>query len=76
MDDLVVCTVELYAETDTAILVGEPGQQRNSIYASRDQKWIPLSFITHSTLNGVGSVGEIELPRWMAEKKDLAHDEE
>jgi len=74
-NDLVTCKVQLYAETDSAIRVGPPGKKLNSVYADEEIPWVPSSLISHSTLNDIGSKGEIEIPRWLAVKKELAHED-
>lgn len=72
---LVVCDVQLYAETEKAIRVGKPGLRPQSIYDEKEKPWLPSALVMHSTLNGVGSVGSIEIPRYLAEQKELEYDE-
>ena len=61
--------LELYAETELAILVGPPSLKRGS--TSKDQNLVPRTFLIHSDLNFVGDIGSIEIPRWVAEQKEL-----
>lgn len=67
---LTVIKVQLYHEHQNgrAILVGKPGQ--NDRIPSNMRVWIPTLLINHSTLNEVGSVGELEIPSWLYEKHE------
>lgn len=68
---LVCCqNLVLHAETDKALLVG-PNDSRRATQIGR--AWIPAVFISHNTFDGVGSVGEIEIPWWVADQKELAY---
>lgn len=39
------------------------------------QHWFPKSQIARRTMDGFGEVGEIDIPRWLAEKTDLEYEE-
>jgi len=63
-----IADIELYSETDKAILIGPPGLRAD--YRDNLRKvWIPLSMIDTTDLDGVGSIGYIEIPEWLADKK-------
>jgi hypothetical protein len=50
-------------ETDKALLC---------VFETGDEEWIPKSQIGEgSEVKRKGDVGEIEIPRWLAEEKDL-----
>ena len=72
-NDLVtIADIELYSETDKAILIGPPGLRAD--YRDNLRKvWIPLSMIDTTDLDGVGSIGYIEIPEWLADKNDLEY---
>lgn len=65
-DELVVIRVQKFAETDKAIFIGPPGDNvRDSL-----KQWLPLGLINHSD-EIEDDLYELELPRWLVEKKDL-----
>lgn len=68
-DDLVTIQVQKYNETNDAILVG-PQESSPGMVQDRLKVWLPLGLITHSA-EFAGDVYELEIPRWLMEKKDL-----
>lgn len=64
---------QLYQETDKAILIGPPGLKVEQEF-TRGKTWIPSSLISHNTFNGIGSIGDCEIPHWFADKNDLLED--
>lgn len=67
-----VVDLQLYSETDKAILVGPPGLNESQRDAAR-KVWIPSSMVDNNSFDGVGSEGYIEIPRWLADKNDLEY---
>lgn len=65
--------VQLYQETDKAILIGPPGLKKEEVF-TRGKTWIPSSLVSHNTLNGIGSIGDVEIPHWFADKQELIDD--
>ena len=69
---VVVSNVKLFAESDQAICIGPKHQlQRND----KDKTWIPMSLIESTTFDGVGSIGDLEIPQWLTDQKELEYDE-
>lgn len=68
-NELVTIKVKLHQETADAILVG-PSKQFTPDRLVR-KEWLPSSFISHKSGYEIGSIIEVEIPRWLAEKKDL-----
>lgn len=68
-NDLVVILARIYNTTDSAILVGEPGLLPSD---SDQMDWLPLSLVAH-TKELPGSKVELEIPRWLMDKKELDH---
>ena len=72
-NEIVCCAdLELYAETEKAILVGTSGLHDTARDNAR-KVWIPSSMVDSTDLDGVGSIGYIEIPKWLAEKNDLEY---
>jgi len=70
MEDLVtVENVKLIAETDKALGVGL-GEE-----AIRVEIWLPKSQIDRQTMKKKGDVGEVDIPRWLAEKNNLEYED-
>jgi len=76
MSNEAVCIAnqQLYAETDKAILIGEPGLTtgRGSTF---QRTWIPSSLVLYSDFEGVNSVSDVEVPKWFAIQNDLDYEE-
>jgi hypothetical protein len=68
-DDLVIIQVQKYHETEAAILVG-PRESSPGRVQDRLKVWLPLGLITHAD-EFAGQVYELEIPRWLMEKKEL-----
>lgn len=68
-DDLVTIQVQKYQETNDAILVG-PQESSPGMVQERLKVWLPLGLITHSD-EYADDVYELEIPRWLMEKKEL-----
>ena len=63
---------QLYAETDSAICIGRPGLKTEEAFKV-GKTWIPSSLVLHNTFNGVGSVSDVEVYKWFAEKENLEY---
>jgi len=57
--------IELFAQTDLALLVGPEG------YDEEDAVWIPRSTVEDTDLEDVGDVGFLEVQEWVADEKGL-----
>lgn len=70
-DTVVIYGVELLRSTDKAGLYlvddeyGKPGQH-----------WIPFSQLREGSVDRDGSVGDIFIPRWLAEEKNLDYSDD
>lgn len=69
-NELVTIQVQRYRETDDAILVGPIGTPGRNMVQDRLKVWLPLGLISH-TDEFEGDIVELEIPRWLMEKKDL-----
>ena len=65
-NELIVLVVRKYQETEKAILVGASGLRPGD----DGKEWIPLSMVSHCK-EIPGNLIELEIPRWMADRKDL-----
>lgn len=66
-NDMVVIEVRIYRETDKAYLIGEPGLlDTDTDY----MEWLPSSLVNHRK-DLPGNRTELEIPSWIATKKDL-----
>lgn len=55
---------EVLAETELALLCDCEG-------ADEDGVWLPRSQLLESEVDTVGDFGYVEIPRWLAEEKEL-----
>lgn len=65
--------IELYMLKDNSIIVGEPDGMflESHPYSNPDIVELPLPLVIDSTLQSIGDVGGVSIPRWLAEKKGL-----
>lgn len=72
-DLVVVKNQKLFHETDAAILIGPPHLPTR---ARNGKTWIPIAFVNSPyPFNEIGDVADVELPRWVAEQRDLDYEE-
>jgi hypothetical protein len=73
MSDLVtVQNLVLLVETDKALGVAivEDGQKKSKV-----EFWLPKSQVDRCTMKVKGEIGEVDVPRWLAEKNDLEYED-
>lgn len=70
LETYVLENYQLYGETDKAILIGPPGLKKEPEF-TKHKIWIPSSLVSHNTFNGIGTVGDVEVPYWFADRNDL-----
>ena len=63
--------VVLIAKTDKAILVRGDDVEEEDAVVDLNQWWIPLKEVEWTDLNEVGDEGSVEIPTWLARKKEL-----
>jgi hypothetical protein len=74
MDDLVTVTnLILLVETEKAIgcAIIEDGKKKDKV-----KVWFPKSQIDRCTMTKRGDVGEVDIPKWLAEKNDLDYEDD
>lgn len=74
MSDIVtVKKQKLFHETDSAILVGPP---HLPMRGKAGKTWIPATFVQPPyPFNEIGEVADIEIPKWVAEQRELDYEE-
>ncbi len=74
MSDLVtVGDLVFLAETDKAIGVAIVSEEIKP--NPKVEFWLPKSQIDRQTMHTKGEVGEVDIPRWLAEKNNLDHED-
>jgi hypothetical protein len=61
----------LLAETEKALGVAVLEEMEGR----KVQYWLPKSQIDRKDLEAFGQVGDVQMPRWLAEKNDLEYEE-
>jgi hypothetical protein len=72
-NDLVtVSNLILLAETDKAygVAVIEDAEEKKTV-----EYWLPKSKIDRITMKKRGDIGEVDVPRWLAEKNNLEYED-
>lgn len=75
-DFVILKNWKLFIETDKAILIGD---KRTPLHYSgmKGKVWIPRVFVSDPyPFNDIGSIADVEIPRWVAEQNDLDYEEE
>lgn len=72
--NVTIKNLEIYHVTENAVLFGPPGLIP---HGNNDSKkfFIPAGLISHRTGYEIGEITDIEIPKWLAEKKELDFDE-
>jgi hypothetical protein len=73
MNDLVTIKGMLLASTEKAI--GISISDENGEYKKKVEFWLPKSQIDRCQPKKTGEIGEIDIPRWLAEKNDLDYED-
>ncbi len=74
-DTVIVKDRKLLRETENAVCLGGKNTPLHS-QGMTGKVWIPVTFIESPfPFNNVGEVADIEIPRWVAEQKELDYEE-
>lgn len=71
-DLVTVKGLKLLVTSDKAlgVVFEEEGKIKDKV-----ELWIPTSQVDRCTMKKKGDVGEVDIPRWLAEKNDLDYDD-